>query len=456
MDNDLPYQKHDCGYIHFLELDANGKVQRDEKGNLIEKSVYTSYEAYSKAEEGTEEYALYQLFLNYKTARSRYNTATNRRLNNDIAPIHEEYRKVAKAMQDVATHLENAKAAVELIKATEGMLPELITEAENYRDQTEMYLSGANFTVLMNKYKKHPDKDTFSAEADAAAIDALVKEYVTANFETNKEKLLEDLAAALAKAEETLETAKTTTYEKALAKAESVAEAAIAEAKKNLSGDELTAKLQKIEEDRKAAIRTAKSARNNAIEKYPKDVESAYTAVITACGLTAEQKAAVAELRHFDYDYAKLYDTDLDNLAKYYAAELLSGEVSEYENTMTKTEIDFIQSSYTEIATAAKELFDAVCKVMVDGNYLTQEKINDRVKDKNVVVGPSEDEEKETFDKYAVKEGSIVVVTYGGKNGVDTDAYKSIILNYNNFSVKVEYQGKVYTLPAYGYVVVMQ
>ena len=47
-------------------------------------------------------------------------------------------------------------------------------------------------------------------------------------------------------------------------------------------------------------------------------------------------------------------------------------------------------------------------------------------------------------------------ITYGGKNGVDADPYKSIILNYNNFSVSIVYEDMVYTIPAYGYVVVMK
>ena len=447
------YVKHECGYINFLALDANGKVQRDEKDNLIEQSKYKEYEQYAKAEKGTAEYGLYQLNLNYKTARSRYNLTVNRRLT-DINTINDYYKTAEKAMLDVEKHLANAKAAVELIAATEGMLPELISESEAYRDLTDMYLYNTGFTVLLNKYKKHENKDSFTPEADAAAIDALVKEYVTANFDANKDKILEDLAAALAKADETLAKAQTTYTEK-VAKAESDAAEKIAKAEAELSGDELTAELEKIDAERRKAIRDARTARVAAENTYPNSVVAAYNTAITACALTDEQKSAVNALRHFEYDYAKLYDTDLTDLAKYYAAELLAG-VSEYVNNLSKPEMDFVQSSYTEKATAANALLLAVSDIMVSGNYLTQEQIDNRLAGSNIVVGPSTEEEEEIFDKYAVEEGSIVVVTYGGKNGVDYDAYKSIILNYNNFSVKVEYQGKVYTLPAYGYVVVMQ
>ncbi len=54
--------------------------------------------------------------------------------------------------------------------------------------------------------------------------------------------------------------------------------------------------------------------------------------------------------------------------------------------------------------------------------------------------------------------GRIVAVTYGGKNGKDNEAYKTFILNYNNYAVTVRYdvdgQTKVYTIPANCYVMI--
>ena len=452
-DRDEEYVPHVCGYIHFMDLDENGKIQRDANGNILDKSHYNTYADYVNAEKGTEEYDLYQLYLNYRATRSRFNTATNRRLN-DIANIYSYFKKAEDARKNVAQHLENAKAAVALIAATEGMLPELIAESQGHRDLTDLYLNGNNFAVLLNKFKADPNKDSYTPEADAIAIDNLVREYVNANFDANKETILEDLTAALDKAATVLENAKTTCDEK-IAKANSDAEAKKAEAEAKLSGDELAAELDKIDAARRKAIRDARTARNSAIEKYPADVEVAYSNALNACALTDEQKAAVNALCHFEYDMSKIYDTDLSNLAKYYAATLLDGN-NGYHNNLVKPNMDFTQSSYTERAAAANELFLEVSKVMVDSGYLTQKKINDRIASNDIVIGPSEEEQEEVFDKYAVEEGSIVVVTYGGKDGVDNNAYKSIILNYNNFSVKVEYQGMVYTLPAYGYVVVMQ
>ena len=74
-----------------------------------------------------------------------------------------------------------------------------------------------------------------------------------------------------------------------------------------------------------------------------------------------------------------------------------------------------------------------------------------------------EDEEQEDLveeDAAAVyNNGNIVAVTYGGKNGNADAAYKTFILNYNNYAVTVKYdvngETRVYTIPANRYVMVL-
>ena len=66
------------------------------------------------------------------------------------------------------------------------------------------------------------------------------------------------------------------------------------------------------------------------------------------------------------------------------------------------------------------------------------------------------DDEDDETSRYLSDDGRIVSVTYGTKNADGSySAYKTFILNYNNFSVNVEYGDVTYTIPAYGYVVVM-
>lgn len=78
------------------------------------------------------------------------------------------------------------------------------------------------------------------------------------------------------------------------------------------------------------------------------------------------------------------------------------------------------------------------------------------------------DDDDEETSRYLSDDGRIVSVTYGTKNADGTyTAYKTFILNYNNFSVNVDYGPELateeeteaakvtYTIPAYGYVVIM-
>ncbi len=83
----------------------------------------------------------------------------------------------------------------------------------------------------------------------------------------------------------------------------------------------------------------------------------------------------------------------------------------------------------------------------------TEEEFNNFYK---ATSGLAETEEDEETSRYLSDDGRIVAVSYGTKNASGTyDKYKTFVLNYNNFSVNVVYDEVTYTIPAYGYVVVM-
>ena len=65
------------------------------------------------------------------------------------------------------------------------------------------------------------------------------------------------------------------------------------------------------------------------------------------------------------------------------------------------------------------------------------------------------DKEEEETSRYVSNDGRIVAVTYGDRVNGGYTKYKTFVLNYNNFSVNVVYDNVTYTIPAYGYVVVM-
>ena len=68
----------------------------------------------------------------------------------------------------------------------------------------------------------------------------------------------------------------------------------------------------------------------------------------------------------------------------------------------------------------------------------------------------AEDEDSDDDEsRYVSDDGRIVSVTYGQKTATGSyAAYKTFILNYNNFSIQVVYNKITYTIPAYGYVTV--
>ncbi len=58
-----------------------------------------------------------------------------------------------------------------------------------------------------------------------------------------------------------------------------------------------------------------------------------------------------------------------------------------------------------------------------------------------------EEEVEEEESKYSTE--NVVAVTYGNDDG---SAYKTVLLNYNNYAIRIEYNGVVYTISAYGFV----
>ena len=72
------------------------------------------------------------------------------------------------------------------------------------------------------------------------------------------------------------------------------------------------------------------------------------------------------------------------------------------------------------------------------------------------VQGSDEETEGEEDDFGFVNNNHIVVVTYGDRdsNTFEKTPYKSIILNYNSYAVRVTYNDTLYTVPSGGYVVI--
>ena len=74
-----------------------------------------------------------------------------------------------------------------------------------------------------------------------------------------------------------------------------------------------------------------------------------------------------------------------------------------------------------------------------------------------LLYGKDQGDDDDDSGKYFVDNKRIVVVSYGDReltNGAFVKTVtKTFILNYNNFAVRVEYDGNTYTIPGNGYVV---
>jgi hypothetical protein len=96
------------------------------------------------------------------------------------------------------------------------------------------------------------------------------------------------------------------------------------------------------------------------------------------------------------------------------------------------------------------------CQSYIDTIYadaeaggLTREEIDEELEEEE----EEKAEEEEVVDRFFIDNGYIVAVTYGEEDGT---AYKTFILNYNNFAVTVNYtvngEDRVYTIPGSSYV----
>ena len=72
------------------------------------------------------------------------------------------------------------------------------------------------------------------------------------------------------------------------------------------------------------------------------------------------------------------------------------------------------------------------------------------------VQGSDEETDDKTDESGAVNNNQIVVVTYGDRDSetFEKTPYKSIILNYNSYAVRVTYNNTIYTVPSGGYIVI--
>ena len=135
----------------------------------------------------------------------------------------------------------------------------------------------------------------------------------------------------------------------------------------------------------------------------------------------------------------------------------LDGEVYYSENedgTYTRYNYYLSVSEYCELAFANAEALKklAADKAKLSGDENFMEDVQKRIDRNNSSLDKEEEvEEETTVSRYSTE--NIVAVTYGND---DNTPYKTILLNYNNYAVRVVYDNIEYTIPAYEFVAIQK
>ena len=166
-----------------------------------------------------------------------------------------------------------------------------------------------------------------------------------------------------------------------------------------------------------------------------------------ASGVYAERTPTV-------YDGVQVYERDGVKIYKdgdvYYSVNE-DGTYTRYTYTRC------IKSCYDEIVAAGADVIEAVASIQNNAqagdatildDILGRMEINERISRRNNSDNENDDNADGETSKYATD--NIVCVVYGNDDG---SAYKTIILNYNNYSIKIEYDGVLYTIPAHYFVI---
>ena len=228
----------------------------------------------------------------------------------------------------------------------------------------------------------------------------------------------------------------------------------------------MTAKIAKLNQQLDSAVKKASDAQkkyNNALlnpnmsENSKKQYQREYNNKKAEVGRTAANAIQIAIDATVLYeDCAELLDT------AYNAVTLLLNAGHSEDEQIVVDALAFAQNAES-ILESIKAAADK-CNSYVAGIYkkvadhATEEEIEERLdRYEDEETEDEEDVEEETI--YTSNNGNIVAVTYGGKNGNDNEAYKTFILNYNNYAVTVKYkvngEVRIYTIPANEYVVVI-
>ena len=211
------------------------------------------------------------------------------------------------------------------------------------------------------------------------------------------------------------------------------------------------------EDDLKLVIRTNAQAWAKSLAAKAKSLVArgempnyAMSTVCTAADVTAKAREYAAWYIDESYDEFDTLVAELEDYIRYWYYNNIKTDRLGLAINAADTNINFpVNDLYCDVYAAGQSVVDLMEYYTILFTDLTQEDLDDMAQKTEQTI----EEEDDDFSKYSSDEGKLVAVTYGDKNADGTySEYKTFLLNYNDFSVRVTYNGVEYTIPSYGYI----
>ena len=266
-----------------------------------------------------------------------------------------------------------------------------------------------------------PDADEIEADAKAEAeANKLAEEQAAKEAEeTFRRELLEARVSAISTANVAVSSAKTrvprdTTF------------------KVNISNiNQKIELIEKATEELKALGEGEDTSKlETQIENAKKEIERIYTNFMSSYNAIMVSKETVD-------DKARIVETAVD----YFKNSGIYSQAFIDDTTLLLDEMAAVVAEMNEIVATVEGYKNEILAIAAE--YLD-------IEDDETADEGEEDGALAINERYLLDDGSIVAVTYGEKG----EAYRTFLLNYNYFTISVEYNGQTYEIDRYGFVVI--
>ena len=487
---------YDLANAEYNEIlaEINSGVTTQEERELLKVKEDARAKAKTKLDKAQEEYDIYEVTGDYAVAVSAYETVESAKKTLDLVKAAIKAVKAETEKLNAASDAEKAAAALRIVadekfEAYNVYVPSLRENISNiqsaYASANQMKETAEKALVIAKEATEKLFEKLNATKADPEATDA---------EKQRAQQFYDDAVAAVAATEANL-----AAIEDKIGIIKAIADSdALLRAKVLVFGDE----------DIETNYNTA-DTNNAGVISGVNDVIGSVEEILT---LKEKYEAAKAEYQAASKKYEELLLIDLGKLDMEEASEVLAERISTAVNmNISKSEMEaakakidtytgVFRNRYSTIISvyaaleSAKAYIDSIAadaeaingvyagadavylkalenKAVITGLYneatatfenffdLSVEAgvIDENGNITNVIAAEEQvkkEEEVTTVSKYTYDDGSVVAVTYGGKDGNDDEAYRTFILNYNSFDIKVTYGETVYEIKAYDYQVI--